>query len=238
MNLQIGFLVILSMNDRFHPIDEALAALKAGRLVIVVDDEDRENEGDLCMAADHVTPAAITFMARHGCGMICLAMLPDRLARLELPLMVEHNTSRYGTAFTVTIDARHGVTTGISAADRALTIRTTMNPHCQPGDLARPGHIFPLRAQPGGVLERRGQTEGAVDLARLAGLQPAGVLCEIMNADGTMARRPQLEIFAAIYGLKMLTIADLVRYRHAHAAPGGVPPVCKQGQSLLPAHQT
>ena len=144
----------------FTTTEEVLDDIRQGKMIILCDDESRENEGDLCMAADHVTPAAITFMARHGCGMICLAMLPDRLARLELPLMVEHNTSRYGTAFTVTIDARDGITTGISAADRALTIRTAMDPQCQPGDLARPGHIFPLRAQPGGVLERRGQTEG------------------------------------------------------------------------------
>jgi 3,4-dihydroxy 2-butanone 4-phosphate synthase/GTP cyclohydrolase II len=203
----------------FSTTEEVLDDIRQGKMIILCDDESRENEGDLCLAADHVTPATITFMARHGCGMICLAMLPEHLARLQLPLMVKHNTSRHGTAFTVTIDARYGITTGISAADRALTIRTAMEPHCQPGDLARPGHIFPLRARPGGVLERRGQTEGAVDLARLAGLQPAGVVCEIMNVDGTMARRPQLEIFAAIYGLKMLTIADLVRYRHAHAAP-------------------
>jgi 3,4-dihydroxy 2-butanone 4-phosphate synthase/GTP cyclohydrolase II len=203
----------------FSTTEEVLDDIRQGKMIILCDDESRENEGDLCLAADHVTPAAITFMARHGCGMICLAMLPEHLARLELPLMVTHNTSRHGTAFTVTIDARDGITTGISAADRALTIRTVMDSQCQPDDLARPGHIFPLRAQPGGVIERRGQTEGAVDLARLAGLQPAGIVCEIMNTDGTMARRPQLEVFAAIYSLKMLTIADLVRYRHTHAAP-------------------
>jgi 3,4-dihydroxy 2-butanone 4-phosphate synthase/GTP cyclohydrolase II len=197
----------------------ALDDIRQGKMIILCDDESRENEGDLCIAADYITPAAITFMARHGCGMICLAMLPDRLERLDLPLMVEKNTSRHGTAFTVTIDAREGISTGISAADRALTIQTAVNPCCQPGDLVRPGHIFPLRAQPGGVLERQGQTEGAVDLARLAGLQPAGVICEIMNADGTMARRPQLEHYAAMYGLKMLTIADLIRYRQAYAEP-------------------
>lgn len=203
----------------FTTTEEALNDIRQGKMIILCDDETRENEGDLCMAADAITPAAITFMARHACGMICLAMLPDHLERLALPLMVEKNTSRYGTAFTVTIDARQGISTGISAADRALTIQTAMQPHCQPGDLARPGHIFPLRAQPGGVLERRGQTEGAVDLARLAGRQPAGVICEIMNADGSMARRPQLEHFAAIYGLHMLTIADLLRYRQAHPEP-------------------
>jgi 3,4-dihydroxy 2-butanone 4-phosphate synthase / GTP cyclohydrolase II len=203
----------------FVTTEEALDDIRQGKMLILCDDESRENEGDLCIAADYVTPAAITFMARHGCGMICLAMLPDRLKRLELPQMVKENTSRHGTAFTVTIDAREGISTGISAADRALTIQTAINPHCQPGDLARPGHVFPLRAQPGGVLARQGQTEGAVDLARLASLQPAGVICEIMNADGTMARRPQLEHFAAIYGLKMLTIADLMRYRQAHPEP-------------------
>jgi 3,4-dihydroxy 2-butanone 4-phosphate synthase/GTP cyclohydrolase II len=203
----------------FTTTEEALDDIRQGKMIILCDDESRENEGDLCIAADCITPAAITFMARHGCGMICLAMLPERLERLEIPLMVENNTSRYGTAFTVTIDALKGISTGISAADRALTIQTAMHPHCQPGDLARPGHIFPLRAQPGGVLERRGQTEGAVDLARLARWQPAGVICEIMNADGTMARRPQLEHFAAIYGLNMLTIADLVRYRQTHPKP-------------------
>jgi 3,4-dihydroxy 2-butanone 4-phosphate synthase/GTP cyclohydrolase II len=197
--------------------EEALHNIRQGKMLILCDDTGRENEGDLCMAADHITPAAITFMARHGCGLICLPMLPDRLDRLALPPMVEKNTSRYGTAFTVTIDARDGISTGISAADRALTIRKAIDPTCHPDDLVRPGHIFPLRAHPGGVLKRPGQTEGAVDLARLAGLQPAGVICEIMNADGSMARRPQLEHFAAIYGLNLFTIAELVRYRSTHA---------------------
>ena len=202
----------------FTTTEDALDDIRQGKMIILCDDESRENEGDLCMAADHITPAAITFMARHGCGLICLAMLPDQLDRLQLPLMVDKNTSRHGTAFTVTIDAQDGISTGISSADRALTIQRAMDPQCQPDDLARPGHIFPLRAQPDGVLTRLGQTEGAVDLARLAGLQPAGVICEIMNADGTMSRRPELEPFAEIYGLKMLTIAELVRYRQAHQA--------------------
>lgn len=202
----------------FTTTEDALDDIRQGKMIILCDDETRENEGDLCIAADHITPAAITFMARHGCGLICLAMLPEQLDRLQLPLMVEKNTSRHGTAFTITIDARDGISTGISAADRALTIQQAMAPHCTPDDLARPGHIFPLRAEPRGVLDRMGQTEGAVDLARLAGLRPAGVICEIMNADGTMSRRPQLEQFAAIYGLKMLTIADLVTYRQTQAA--------------------
>jgi 3,4-dihydroxy 2-butanone 4-phosphate synthase / GTP cyclohydrolase II len=185
-------------------------------MIILCDDESRENEGDLCIAAEKVTPQAITFMARYGCGLICLAMLPDHLERLALPLMVEHNTSRHTTAFTVSIDAQEGISTGISAPDRARTILTAIDPRCQPDDLARPGHVFPLRARPGGVLERRGQTEGAVDLARLAGLQPAGVICEIMHEDGTMARRPQIEQFAATYNLKILTVAELVQYRQRH----------------------
>jgi len=184
-------------------------------MIILCDDETRENEGDLCLAAEKVTPAAITFMARYGCGLICLALLPDHLERLALPLMVEHNTSRHTTAFTVSIDAREGISTGISAPDRARTILTALDPRCQPDDLARPGHVFPLRARLGGVLERRGQTEGAVDLARLAGLQPAGVICEIMHVDGTMAHRPQLEQFATTYNLKMLTVAELVQYRQS-----------------------
>ncbi len=201
----------------FVTTEEALFDIRQGRMIILCDDEDRENEGDLCMAAEHVMPETITFMARHGCGLICLPMAPECLDRLGLPMMVEHNTSAFGTAFTVSIEAREGVSTGISAADRAHTIRTAINPACQPDDLARPGHVFPIRARPGGVLERIGQTEGAVDLARLAGLQPAGIVCEIMNEDGTMARRPQLELFAATHGLKMLTVADIVRYRQCLA---------------------
>ncbi len=202
----------------FATIPEVLAEIRRGKMIILCDDEDRENEGDLCMAAEKVTPEAITFMARHGCGLICMSMLPEHLAQLALPLMVADNTSQRGTAFTVSIDARDGISTGISAADRAHTIRTALD--CRPEDLARPGHVFPLRACPGGVLERQGQTEGSVDLARLAGLQPAAVICEIMNADGTMARRPDLEHFAAKHDLKMATIADLIAYRKLCDLPG------------------
>jgi 3,4-dihydroxy 2-butanone 4-phosphate synthase/GTP cyclohydrolase II len=201
----------------FVTAEDAIRDIQRGKMIILCDDETRENEGDLCIAADYITPAAITFMARHGCGLICLAMLPERLDQLGLPLMVENPNALHGTAFTISIDAIDGVSTGIASADRAITIQKAMDPEALPHDFARPGHIFPLRARPEGVLGRRGQTEGAVDLARLAGLQPAGVICEIMNADGTMARRPQLEHFAAIYGLKMLTIAELIRYRQALA---------------------
>jgi 3,4-dihydroxy 2-butanone 4-phosphate synthase/GTP cyclohydrolase II len=199
----------------FVTIPEAIAATRAGEMIILCDDEDRENEGDLCIAAEKVTPQVVAFMARMACGLICLAMPPERLEALDLPLMVAENTSQRGTAFTVSIDAAEGITTGISAADRAHTILLALDPHCQPADLARPGHVFPLRARPGGVLERAGQTEGSVDLARLAGLQPAAVICEIMNPDGTMARRPELEVFAKKYGLKMVTVADLIAYRKA-----------------------
>ena len=197
----------------FATIPEALAAIRAGDMIILCDDEDRENEGDLCMAAEKVTPEAITFMARFGCGLICMPMEPGRLDLLRLPLMVDENTSQRGTAFTVSIDASEGITTGISSADRAHTILTALRADCRPEDLARPGHIFPLRACPQGVLERAGQTEGSVDLVRLAGLQPAAVICEIMNPDGTMARRPQLESFAKQHNLLIATVADLIDYR-------------------------
>ncbi len=202
----------------FATIPEVLAELRQGKMIILCDDEDRENEGDLCMAAEKVTPEAINFMARFGCGLICMPMLPEHLDQLDVPLMVEENTSLRGTAFTVSIDASEGITTGISAADRAHTIKTALD--CRPEALARPGHIFPLRARPGGVLERPGQTEGSVDLARLAGLYPAAVICEIMSPDGTMARRPELEQFAAEHGLKMATIADLIEYRKRYDLPG------------------
>ena len=197
----------------FISTEDALQEIWRGHMIILCDDESRENEGDLCIAADRVTPEAITFMARRGCGLICLPMAPELIDRLDLPPMVETNTARRGTAFTVSIEAREGVSTGISAADRAHTIQTAVDPACRPDDLARPGHVFPLRARERGVLERDGQTEGAVDLARLAGLQPAGVICEVMNEDGSMARRPQLERFAATHHLKMLTVAELIRYR-------------------------
>jgi len=197
----------------FAPIEDAVAAIAAGRMVIVVDDEDRENEGDLTIAAEKVTPEAINFMARHGRGLICLSMTPERLDELEIPLMVSQNTSQFETAFCVPIEAKGRTTTGISAADRAATVLTAIDPATRPSDLARPGHMFPLRSRPGGVMVRTGQTEAAVDLSRIAGLYPAGVICEIMNEDGTMARVPQLARFAKKHGLLMITIADLIQYR-------------------------
>ncbi len=198
---------------KFNTIDEAIEDIKKGKMVILVDDEDRENEGDLTMAAEMVTPQAVNFMAREGRGLICLSLTPERADHLHLPLMTTDNTSSFGTAFTISIEAKRGVTTGISAADRAKTIKTAIDPGSKPEDLARPGHVFPLRARPGGVLQRAGQTEGSVDLARLAGLYPAGVICEIMNDDGTMARVPQLMEFAKRQGLKIVTIKDLIAYR-------------------------
>ena len=197
----------------FDGVNEAVSAIRSGKIVIVVDDEDRENEGDFTVAAEKVTPEIINFMAKHGRGLICLSMTGERLDQLHLPQMVEGNESKYGTAFTVSIEARRGVTTGISAADRATTILTAINPHCGPGDIVRPGHVFPLRARAGGVLERAGQTEAAVDLARLAGLYPAGVICEILSEDGTMARGPELRDVAAAHGLKIVTVADLIAFR-------------------------
>ena len=198
----------------FAGIDVAIREFQAGRMMVVVDDEDRENEGDLTMAAEMITPEAINFMATHGRGLICLAMTGERLDELELDLMAPHNTALHGTAFAVSIDAKtRGVTTGISAADRAQTILAAVDPNSQPDDFARPGHVFPLRAREGGVLERRGQTEAAVDLARLAGLSPAGVICEIVNDDGTMARVPDLIRFCKRHNLVMITVADLARYR-------------------------
>ncbi|HTO60149.1 MAG TPA: 3,4-dihydroxy-2-butanone-4-phosphate synthase [Bradyrhizobium sp.] len=195
-------------------MEVAIAELRAGGMIVVVDDEDRENEGDLTMAAEMITPEAINFMAIHGRGLICLAMTGERLDELELAPMVADNTALHGTAFTVSIDAKdHGVTTGISAHDRARTIRAVIDPGSEPQDFARPGHVFPLRARPGGVLERRGQTEAAVDLAGLAGLSPACVICEIINDDGTMARVPDLVRFCKMHNLRMITVADLARYR-------------------------
>ena len=194
-------------------VAQAIETIRNGRMVILVDDEDRENEGDLVMGAELVTPEAVNFMALHGRGLICLALTPERCDQLDLPLMVQRNTASFGTAFTVSIEAATGVTTGISAADRAHTIRVAVGADARPADLARPGHVFPLRSKAGGVLVRTGQTEGSVDLARMAGLEPAGVICEIMNEDGTMARRPQLERFAAIHGLLIVSVAELIRYR-------------------------
>ncbi|HEB74947.1 MAG TPA: bifunctional 3,4-dihydroxy-2-butanone-4-phosphate synthase/GTP cyclohydrolase II [Nitrospirae bacterium] len=198
---------------RFNTIEEAIEEIRQGRIVILVDDEDRENEGDLCIAAEKVTPEAINFMAKYGRGLICLSLTPERIEELQLPMMTNANSSPYGTAFTVSIEAKRGVTTGISAHDRATTILTAIDPKTGPDDLVKPGHIFPLRARAGGVLQRAGQTEGSVDLARLAGLYPAGVICEIMNEDGTMARVPELMQFAKEHGLKIVTVKDLIEYR-------------------------
>ena len=197
----------------FDTIESAIAEIAAGRMVILIDDEDRENEGDLVLAAEKVTPDAINFMARHARGLICATLTPERADALHLGPMAHENTASFGTAFTVSVDAVAGVATGISAADRATTVRAIIDPATKPGDLARPGHVFPIRAQPGGVLKRAGQTEGSVDLARLAGLMPAGVICEIMNDDGTMARVPELKAFARRHALKIVTIKDLIEYR-------------------------
>jgi 3,4-dihydroxy 2-butanone 4-phosphate synthase/GTP cyclohydrolase II len=195
------------------PIDDAVRDVRDGKMIIIVDDEDRENEGDLVCAAEKVTPAIINFMARHARGLICLPLTEERCDDLHLTTQVADNTSFLGTAFTVSIDARRGITTGISAADRATTILVAVDPKSKPSDLARPGHVFPLRAKNGGVLVRPGQTEASVDIARIAGLYPAGVICEIMNEDGTMARLPQLQAFATEHNVKMISVADLVRYR-------------------------
>jgi 3,4-dihydroxy-2-butanone 4-phosphate synthase/GTP cyclohydrolase II len=220
-------------NDQFATIEDAIRELRAGRMIVVVDDEDRENEGDLTMAAEMITPDAINFMAKHGRGLICVAMTDERLKELEIGSMVPANSALGGTAFTVSIDLkRQDITTGISAYDRAQTIKMAVNPNSYPEDFARPGHVFPLRARPGGVLERRGQTEAAVDLASLAGLQPAGVICEIINDDGTMARLPDLIEFCKKHDLLMITVADLARYRFdcdyegSLAAFDGMFPVC------------
>jgi 3,4-dihydroxy 2-butanone 4-phosphate synthase/GTP cyclohydrolase II len=194
-------------------IQEAIEDIKNGKMVILCDNEDRENEGDLTMAAEKVTPEAINFMAKYGRGLICLSLIEEQVENLELPLMVRENTSAFQTAFTVSIDAKKGTTTGISAADRATTILTAIADDAKPEDLSRPGHIFPLRAKGGGVLHRTGQTEGSVDLARLSGLKPAGVICEIMKDDGTMARMPDLKVFAREHGLKIVTVEDLIRFR-------------------------
>jgi 3,4-dihydroxy 2-butanone 4-phosphate synthase/GTP cyclohydrolase II len=200
----------------FCDVDTALEEIRAGRMIVVIDDEDRENEGDLTMAAEKITPEAINFMAKYGRGLVCLAMTEERLDYLRLGQMSAENTSNFGTAFTESIDAKDGVTTGISAYDRSQTIRVAINPATRPNDLARPGHVFPLRARKGGVLVRAGQTEASVDLARLAGLVPAGVICEIMSDDGTMARVPELTEFCRQHDMKMLTVAELIRYRMAH----------------------
>ena len=214
---------------KFNKIEEAIEDIKEGKMVILIDDEDRENEGDLTIAADKITPETINFMAKYGRGLICLSLTPEKVEQLQLPMMADMNTSRFGTAFTISIEATRGVTTGISAADRAKTIKAATNPKAKPADLARPGHIFPLRAQPGGVLQRAGQTEGSVDLARLAGLNPAGVICEIMNDDGTMARVPELAKVARKHGLKMVTIKDLIHYRMKNECL-----VTRQASTIIP----
>lgn len=200
----------------FTDVPTAIEEIRAGRMIVVVDDEDRENEGDLTLASEKVTPDAINFMAKYGRGLVCLAMTEERLGHLRIGPMTAENTSQYGTAFCEAIDAREGVTTGISAYDRARTIKVAIDPATRPADLARPGHVFPLRARKGGVLVRAGQTEAAVDLARLAGLVPSGIICEIMKDDGTMARIPDLLEFCATHQLKMLTVAELIRYRMGH----------------------
>ncbi len=197
-------------------VEQAIKAVKAGKLIIIVDDEDRENEGDLMVAAEKATPEIINFMTKHGRGLICMPLPKERLKELHLPLMVRDNTAPYQTAFTVSIDARDGVTTGISAHDRAQTILVAIDPKTQPSDLTRPGHVFPLEARGGGVLERAGQTEASVDIARMAGLKQAGVICEIMDEDGTMARMPQLEEFSRTHNIPILTVADLIKYRMKH----------------------
>ena len=213
----------------FCDVESAVADIRAGRMIVVVDDEDRENEGDLTLAAEKVTPEAINFMARYGRGLVCLAMTEERLEHLRIGPMTAENTSNYGTAFCESVDAREGVTTGISAYDRARTIAVAIDPATRPSDLARPGHIFPLRARKGGVLVRAGQTEASVDLARLAGLVPAGVICEIMKDDGSMARVPDLVDFCRQHNLKMLTVAELIRYRMQHERY-----VHRLGEAMLP----
>ena len=206
----------MTPNSPFTDVPTAIAEIRAGRMIVVIDDEDRENEGDLTLAAEKVTPEAINFMAKYGRGLICLAMTDERLEQLRIGPMTSENTAQYGTAFCEAIDARDGITTGISAHDRARTIQVAINPATRPSDLARPGHMFPLRARKGGVLVRAGQTEASVDLARLAGMIPAGIICEIMKDDGTMARVPDLIEFCRVHQMKMLTVAELIRYRMQH----------------------
>src|SRR3954468_15678761 len=217
------------MQADFTDVQTALAEIRAGRMIVVVDDEDRENEGDLTIAAEFATPDVINFMAKYGRGLVCLALTEDRLDYLRLGMMTSHHTSQYGTAFTESIDAREGVTTGSSAFDRARTIKVAIDPASRPTDLVKPGHTFPLRARKGEVLVRAGQTEAAVDLARMAGLIPAGVICEIMKEDGTMARVPDLIEFCKQHGMKMLTVAELIRYRMQHERY-----IRRTGEGILP----
>src|SRR5438105_9334615 len=219
----------MTLQSPLTDVPTAIEEIRTGRMIVVVDDEDRENEGDLTLAAEKVTPEAINFMAKYGRGLVCLAMTEERLEHLRIGPMTAENTSNYGTAFCEAVDARDGVSTGISAHDRARTIQVAIDPRSRPGDLVRPGHMFPLRARKGGVLVRAGQTEASVDLARLAGLIPAGVICEIMNDDGSMARVPDLVKFCAQHDLKMLTVAELIRYRMQHERY-----VHRVGEALLP----
>lgn len=226
----------------FTTIQEAAELYRRGEFVIIVDDEDRENEGDLCIAAERVTAESVNFMARFGRGLICLALTEERCNELELPLMVEHNTATFGTAFTVSIEARGRVTTGISAADRAETVRVAIDPKTRPHDLARPGHVFPLRGRKGGVLKRAGQTEASIDLAAIAGVMPAAVICEIMNEDGTMARLPDLKEFAVRHGLKIISVADIIKYRmqtekHVHCLAAPVLPT-EHGEFRVHAYKS
>jgi 3,4-dihydroxy 2-butanone 4-phosphate synthase/GTP cyclohydrolase II len=219
----------MSVQTAFCDVETALEEIRAGRMIVVIDDEDRENEGDLTMAAEKITPEAINFMAKYGRGLVCLAMTEERLEYLRLGQMSAENTSNFGTAFTESVDAKDGVTTGISAYDRSHTIQVAIDPASRPNDLARPGHVFPLRARKGGVLVRAGQTEASVDLARMAGMVPAGVICEIMNDDGTMARVPELSEFCRQHNMKMLTVAELIRYRMAHERY-----VRRQAEAMVP----
>lgn len=218
MNQTLEVSLLARFGNPTQRVERALADLAQGKGIMLVDDEDRENEGDLIFAAEHLNSSQMALMIRECSGIVCLCLTDERIRQLELPMMVDHNTSKNGTAFTVTIEAREGVTTGVSAQDRVTTIRTAIADGAKPGDLSRPGHVFPLRAQPGGVLTRRGHTEGTVDLMRLAGLQPAGVLCELTNVDGTMARLPEVVAFAETHGLGVLSIEDLVTYRQTKLA--------------------
>jgi 3,4-dihydroxy 2-butanone 4-phosphate synthase len=218
MNQTLEVSLLSRFGNSIERVERALEALGQGNGILLVDDEDRENEGDLIYSAQHLNPEQMALMIRECSGIVCLCLTDERIRQLELPMMVENNTSKNGTAFTVTIEAREGVTTGVSAQDRVTTIRAAVAEKAKPADLSHPGHVFPLRAQPGGVLTRRGHTEGTVDLMRLAGLQPAGVLCELTNADGTMARLPEVVAFAQAHGMPVLSIEDLVEYRRTKLA--------------------
>lgn len=218
MNQTFDVSLLSSFGNATQRVERALDTLVQGNGILLVDDEDRENEGDLIFSAQHLTPEQMALMIRECSGIVCLCLTDERIRQLDLPMMVEDNTSKNGTAFTITIEAREGVTTGVSAEDRVTTIRTAIADNAKPSDLAHPGHVFPLRAQPGGVLTRRGHTEGTVDLMQLAGLQPAGVLCELTNVDGTMARLPEVVAFAQVHGMQVLSVEDLVEYRRTKLA--------------------